>query len=111
MFAVIALGVTMVGTASAKNIPTGFELMMDCNGEPGHQIGCMNYLLGVWDGLNAGMEYAVKASPFCSHGGVQGGQLRLIYPKWATQHPERLNMERGDATFLAFMEAFPCNSK
>jgi hypothetical protein len=68
-----------------------------------NSVSCYEYLTGVWDGLTE------ESARLCTGAPVYSGQLRLVFMKYAGEHPELLGQQRGDIATAAFFAAFPCS--
>ena len=70
---------------------------------------CAQYLGGMNDLNTMIRELLPQARFFCTpSSGVSNDQLRLIFMKWAREHPEELHETARVSAFLALGEAFPC---
>ena len=88
------------------------ELMWQCEGvaaAPVEAIAfCVGYLSGFTD-LNSVIKQMTKWSPFCLPAqGVSRDQVRLVFVKWAKDHPSALHESARVSVMLALDEAFPC---
>ena len=88
------------------------QLMWDCEGKG--EIGelgilhCVSYLSGMAD-LSAALNIVYGTTIFCvPKAGVSADQLRLIFIKWAHEHPEDLHTAARVSAIIALSEAFPC---
>ena len=91
------------------------ELMWKCDGrDTPPELGmayCVGYLGGVND-LNAIVHGMMKTGFFCVPGsGVSNDQLRLVFLKWAREHPEQLHKGARSSVLISLMQAFPCKKQ
>lgn len=105
----VAFAVSYVsGTANAQSeVEGGNKLVVECS-QPISGGACIEYLLGVFDGMMT-LQNFTGAHLLCpGPGGVNGGQLVLIFNKWATQHPETLSEQRAYPVAASIIDAFAC---
>jgi hypothetical protein len=118
--------------ALAEPVPggAGIDLFREC--QPANAT-CYYYLLGFAEGFSNGqadghvMTYldvigklgndAAKKikqmgdkslNRICMPDAIQAEQMRLVFMKWAGDHPEKLNLGRNENVEDAFAAAFPC---
>ena len=82
-------------------------LLVEC-ADNGNVLSCVSYLLGVWDGAVSisglsGRKY------LCPPGPVNGAQMRLLFNKYAKDHPEQISYDASAVALASFISAFPCN--
>lgn len=107
LFPLVALTVPEVRSAERVD-----ELLWDCEGRG--EIGelgllrCASYLAGFND-YNAVAKRVLGQSLFCPpEKGISNDQLRLVFIKWAKNHPEDLHRSARMHTAYSLAEAFPC---
>lgn len=63
------------------------------------------YCLGY---IGALADWFLTAGNYCPPEGVNAGQTRKIFMKWAENNPEQLHQHQLVSVTLALTEAFPC---
>ena len=97
----------LASVSAQNNTDTGAQLEVECEYATDD---CYAYLLGVWDGM-LGLANLANTNLICPGGAVNAEQLRLVFSKFATEHPEFLSRDRGYVAMAAYMSAFPCSSE
>lgn len=94
-----------MATASAHNdTDTGGELEIECEQQ---EAPCFAYLSGVWDGAT-GLSNLANSRLMCPGGRANAEQLRLVFDKFARNHPEFPSRDRAYVAIAAFRTAFSC---
>ncbi|MCZ6772119.1 MAG: Rap1a/Tai family immunity protein [Proteobacteria bacterium] len=70
---------------------------------------CAGYIAGIID-MNAILPELHLPKIFCIPGkkGVSNDQFRLIFLKWAREHPAELHYSARASVLVALSETFPC---
>jgi hypothetical protein len=105
--------INSVYLADAKKLSC-YDLLHRLNSdEEFDQYGALNYLSGVLDGIGVTQYSFTISEKNLQHmvinipkGGIQGGQLELIYKKWAKNHPEDLHFPASACIYNALVETF-----
>ncbi len=93
---------------------TAEDLLNHCKGS-GDQSYCLGYITGFYDGRTTS-DYGKKELMSCPPAKTDGSgelaitynQMRLVFIKWAENHPEQLHQGDWSAMRQAFAEAWPC---
>jgi hypothetical protein len=90
---------------------TSTELIAMCGGYLGTvDAQCWSYLLGIIDGLTVGQS-RTGIRFICSPREITGIEARLIFLKWASEHPASLDPYAGYAVATSLEAAFPCRRR
>ena len=93
------------------------EFMWKCEGLAGDneftnllgKVWCVAYLDGILDAAVITQVHHPRALPICApESGVSGDQARLVFIKWAKDHPAKLHLSARVLAVAALLEAFPC---
>lgn len=68
---------------------------------------CNQYISGYVDSYKL---FNNTPTLFCPPDGVTYKQYRLVFSKWAENHPEKLHLKMRVGLSLSLKEAFPCES-
>lgn len=102
---VSAVALSSASPVSAESVGTkGNALLIECENQT---VTCFQYLLGTWDGLVVA-SFATGKRTFCTDEGVNAEQLRLMFLKYAGEHPEYLNNPAAYSVAASLMGAYPC---
>jgi Rap1a immunity proteins len=110
---VVALGLSLATSAFSQPQPlTSTELIAFCEGNLGTvDAQCWSYLLGIIDGLTVG-ESRTGMRFICSPSEITTGIARLIFLKWASEHPASLlSLPASYAVATSLEAAFPCHHR
>jgi hypothetical protein len=112
LFFGIALMMILALPATARGEFTGNDLYRACTADGDIDRGfCLGYLTGMLAGmdLQAGVADRPYSLRICTEDkAVTTGQFRMVFLKWANEHPERLHSSAEVVASIAFEGAFPC---
>jgi hypothetical protein len=103
----LVAGVVAWATPSLAATWEASELYEECKDSGGvKEISCGEYLIGLMHGA---LIFKSDAEAPCVER-YSGGQLRLIFLKWARDNPQYMNKHQSYVAMTSFREAFPCKS-
>lgn len=117
LFFLLGLFITNVSSVYGEEIDrtgrhtyfTGVSILNWCKKEDEiSNILCVNYLKGLYDGAALPRQVYKLDAQFCKPLAVSGNQMRLIFLKYAREHPERLHESAAPLLFSALADAYPC---
>lgn len=89
-------------TAYAENrVGTAFDIYTACSTKEFDGF-CQGFVSGVFS------SYTGVLCGLLTKGGLEPGQLKLIFQDWARRHPAKLHGNAGTAVTDSIKEAFPC---
>ena len=104
---VVLLGI--FGRVDATYFVNAGAVLSACESESvDKQNKCVSYLGGIADATSTWIDWGMMSQKFCQPDEVSLEQLRRIYIKYATEHPEDLHLTAAGVALNAFVEAFPC---
>ena len=109
----LLIGLATMGSVQAAEEKRTDELMWECEGAGKYQeigiVSCAAYLAGMIDS-NIIFGSVIGQKFFCSpETGVSNDQLRLIFIKWAKDHPAELHKSARVSAWVALIDTFPCS--
>ncbi|MHB1220179.1 MAG: Rap1a/Tai family immunity protein [Alphaproteobacteria bacterium] len=95
----------LVGNCKSIDDRTNRGGIQDAYNEGYKDGNCWGYLQGVLEGFN----FLGPMPGICiPAGGITFDQIRLVYLKWATEHPEKLHENARLTVYVSMAAAFPC---
>ena len=104
---IVMLGI--FGKVDATYFVNAGDVLSACESESvDKQNKCVVYLAGIVDATTTWVDWDMMPKKFCQPNEVTLEQLRKVYVKYASKHPEELHMTAAGIAVNAFVEAFPC---